>query len=488
MVNGQALQESWSESQWFESHNGHSNVTALSSLNHLNHTLELSFKTLCLASTLTGTSNSPLPADDRDAVAITFIRIESIDGRPSLSHAGLIVSVDQIKQQIIGVVGSLSGLLEETSHASPTHRPDSESDPDEQIPYNAIDDETTKLKYLENELNALSLTVDKQKALVYQLSRLEDPEASDEILHCRNVRCLAGQIYSKAKSCVHFIIVHLTPKASGGKPEAAVDPDCYWNHSRQARMYAAMKGQKLCSEDYALSRSELSPKPNSKHENDARPTNASTSSFSTSYTTSNSTDAAHNILVPISVIASLFCLSCFATHLHRNCCTPRARAERAARREERRTRWQYAKLAQKHKWRTWWSKRLGRNNEAFSTDYEEKRSMIQEQEQRLENAMQVEISRIRRETVQFDEEAAQGPYFVESLPPYRSRAGSGRPPSYTSQPRSNNLIAVVERGASETNRELEDVFSASDITPDSSIANLSRRNSSDTLHTEHSIV
>lgn len=57
---------------------------------------------------------------------------------------------------------------------------------------------------------------------------------------------------------------------------------------------------------------------------------------------------------------------------------PRRRAERAARREERRTKRLYAKAACKHKWRTWW-KGLTFRQQA-SDDYEEKRETILEQE------------------------------------------------------------------------------------------------------------
>lgn len=57
---------------------------------------------------------------------------------------------------------------------------------------------------------------------------------------------------------------------------------------------------------------------------------------------------------------------------------PRRRAERAARREERRTKRLYAKAACKHKWRTWWKGLTFRKQSA--DDYEEKGDIILEQE------------------------------------------------------------------------------------------------------------
>lgn len=419
-------------------------------------------------------------------MAFTFVRIDAIDGRPSLSGAGFTVSIDQRQQQIVGLLSSYKGRLDRVLQAPPASS--SESGSDHQLFHGSFDDEAAKLKYLQNELDALTVTTNNQKALVDELTRPQQTEAILKIERCHNVKCVAKHIYEKAKSCVHFVIVQLSPKNAKDNSEPAVDPDCYWTHSRQARMHAAMTGQKLCSGDDTPSHTEKPSTSAPKHNYNGRPGSSSTTSYSTSYSTSSSTDTIHHILVPIGVVASLLCLSCFTVHLHRHCCSPRAKAERAARREERRTRRQYARLACKHKWRTWWNQRLGRNTKPFSSDYEEKRSLIQAQERILENAMQDEIQRIRREAAHFDEECAQRVDPAESLPPYRSRAGSGRPPSYTSQPEPSASATVVPSVATRTNRELDDVYPALEITPDSSIANLSRRNSSDTLHTEHSIV
>ncbi|EXJ81704.1 hypothetical protein A1O1_07769 [Capronia coronata CBS 617.96] len=71
---------------------------------------------------------------------------------------------------------------------------------------------------------------------------------------------------------------------------------------------------------------------------------------------------------------------------------PRRQADRAARKEERRTRKLYRKAAYKHKWATWW-KRYQRHRS--NDDYEEKREMILEQEGGLEDVMRDEIRTLR---------------------------------------------------------------------------------------------
>ncbi|OAG36262.1 hypothetical protein AYO21_09576 [Fonsecaea monophora] len=73
---------------------------------------------------------------------------------------------------------------------------------------------------------------------------------------------------------------------------------------------------------------------------------------------------------------------------------PRRRAERAARWEERRTKRLYRKAACKHRWRTWWKSFLNQD----TSDYEEKREMLLDQEVVIEEedgGLQKEIRTLR---------------------------------------------------------------------------------------------
>ncbi|KAL9050543.1 MAG: hypothetical protein Q9162_006570 [Coniocarpon cinnabarinum] len=457
------------------------NVSVISSINNINHTLQLSSTSSCLPGALAGVSNSPLPLARVDGIQVTHVYIEAIDGNLSTSNSGFTVSFDRSSQQIIGYL-----TVPETSHGLDSERSDSSStvtDDTDSEPNSAAldtDDESLKLQYLENELDALTAAVRKQKAVV-EAARHADETATP----AQSDKCLTGRIIQGARRLIKLASQRLSQNTKS-PADTAVDPDCYYTHSPQSRMFAAMKEVKLCS-NAAFGSQEAPP----------RPTPKTSSSYggssSSSYTSSGSgTDTLHSILAPIGVAAAFLCLSCFTVHLHRRCCNPRARAERAARREERRTQRQYARLARQHKWRTWWNQRIGRNNTGSSSDYEEKRFLIRAQEQRLEDAMQNEIRRIRVEHGDIDEEAAD--IQPESLPPYRSRAGSGRPPSYTSEP--VQVVpgsTVVGHLVNDVTCGLEDGLArhpspVSDITPDSSVANLSRRNSSMTLHSERSVI
>merc|ERR1712169_34309 len=84
-----------------------------------------------------------------------------------------------------------------------------------------------------------------------------------------------------------------------------------------------------------------------------------------------------SLLLLVIVSAILFKLIKAKTSWYRD---PRRQAERAARREERRTKKLYRKAACKHKLSTWWK----RYQTKPSDDYEEKRQMILEQEGILE--------------------------------------------------------------------------------------------------------
>lgn len=91
--------------------------------------------------------------------------------------------------------------------------------------------------------------------------------------------------------------------------------------------------------------------------------------------------------------ASLTGLACIFSFIRRNCCTLRQRTERRATREERRTARQYRRLARRHAWKKWWNG--SEDDWDRRADYEEKRALILDQEDRLEEAMQEEIRNLR---------------------------------------------------------------------------------------------
>lgn len=95
-------------------------------------------------------------------------------------------------------------------------------------------------------------------------------------------------------------------------------------------------------------------------------------------------------LIPPLLLFIILCSIIFLTirRLNLLCASPYSRASRASAREERRTRRAYRRAELEHAWRNWWNRY---RHPTCTNDYEEKRTLILEQEGVLEDAMQDEI-------------------------------------------------------------------------------------------------
>ncbi|KAF2639661.1 hypothetical protein P280DRAFT_470286 [Massarina eburnea CBS 473.64] len=98
-------------------------------------------------------------------------------------------------------------------------------------------------------------------------------------------------------------------------------------------------------------------------------------------------------VIALEIVVGLLCCGCIVTTIRHRCCSLRSRTERATLLEERRTVRAYRRAARQHAWRNWWHGNW-RDHERIE-DYEEKRSLIQDQEDILEDAMQEEIRQLR---------------------------------------------------------------------------------------------
>jgi len=138
-------------------------------------------------------------------------------------------------------------------------------------------------------------------------------------------------------------------------------------------------------------------------------------------------------------------------------------------------------------------------------DYEEKRSLILAQENVLEGVMQQEITQLRLahgivEDIVHAAEEGRLPTIDEisrviaadrrsrrsSPPTYRSGASSTQPPSYHTDDEESFMPVVNEYEFKPSGEGC--ALSGTDITPESSVVNLSPRNSCETLRTLYSAV
>lgn len=119
----------------------------------------------------------------------------------------------------------------------------------------------------------------------------------------------------------------------------------------------------------------------------------------------------------------ILCSIIFVTLRHYKlfCASQYYRASRASAREERRTRRAYRRAEREHAWRQWWNRY---RRPTCTSDYEEKRTLILEQEGVLEDAMQDEIrglqvaQEIIRDMVQAEEGRSQL-YHQTNLPQHQ---------------------------------------------------------------------
>lgn len=183
------------------------------------------------------------------------------------------------------------------------------------------------------------------------------------------------------------------------------------------------------------------------------------------------------------------------TTLFRSCTRT---ADRACRREERRNRRDHRRAALHHNWSTWWNRyRRPRN----SADYDEKRTLILEQEAILEDAMQDELRALRSahaivEEMYDAEEGRSRLYRAANRPgasvaeldaagsSRRGRSGSAGAMSLDSLPPPPRYEEELEGDLTVVDGfQYTPSSSSVDNTPDSSVIDCSPRVSSDTVRT-----
>ena len=430
----------------------------------------MSSSVTCVQGNSSGSDQRSQALEDPDDVETTSLKVENIDGRPSQSNCGLTLSFNRKSRQIIGLWPAPdANEVPLNSQPEPSRAP---AHDDHEAAEPSIDDEIRRLRYLEDHLSELKRVVGDQKDFVHGLAKQKVIGAKQELKQCRDVTCVLKTFLRKLKGSVHIIYLRFGPhEPSRGFDHFPGTP--HWPDMRPASAHCSVSGEDP--------KGSCSPPLHSSHNG------GHSSCFG------HSNRASDILYTSMILVASLLCIGCIFTICHYRCCNPRARADRAARREERRTRRQYRYLARRKEWRDWWNQRVRRNHAPSSSDYEEKRSLIVAQEAVLESAMQNEIIRLQRahgadgDMVSAAEEGRSSTSRTESRPPsYRSRTSSGRPPSYHEVDNDGGRGRVGV--ARYTPSAAGDTPEGTDFTPDSSVAGVSPRNSFETLRTELSVV
>ena len=377
--------------------------------------------------------------------------------------------------------------------------------------------EISELKALEAEVQKLQeIIAGKRKYIDSQVSK-ETQNFKEELQNCNNWTCVAKTLADGAHGAWRILYVRLRPDHShhhDSSPMGRPEDEAYhqvWRAGAQNQGKLRIEAESLPPPPPPVPESEGAGRPSSpapaRHGAPRLPPPDSP------------------FVIALEIVLGILCCGCIVAAVRNSCCSARTRVERAAAREERRTRNEYRRAARKHAWRKWW--RGNWRDQERIDDYEEKRSLIQHQESVLEEVMQEEIRQLREvhgvvnDLVSQAEEGRvvtyphnychcshsnsipQAPYSplsttstypptsipeapsrplsrTDSLPGYRSDASSsGAPPAYEEDEDVSDSVANGFRHYS--SRASTTSATSSRWTPDSSIVDVSPRPSAETL-------
>jgi hypothetical protein len=464
--------------------------------NSLQRNLDLEWNSTCLHGNET----------TDEAAQVLTLSIKAIDGKVLNTPSGFTVSFRQQTSppSLLRFVPAIDPSASDTSVAQSWREPpahlrlvfsdDSASEEETSAADQSLEDDIRELRALQVELQQLQQAIARKKGRINSQLRKEVNSLTEQVNHCHGLACIAKAVAHKAQGAWRIALVHFKQHGDQdmGRPE---DVNVY----AQTKGFAAQK-----SGGTVKIESDLRPYEESSNELPPRPNKPSP------------------YIIALEVTLSLLCCGCLVAVIRHKCSSLRTRTDRAAAREERDTAAAYRRAARKHAWRNWWRGNWRKDRERIE-DYEEKRALIQEQEDVLEDAMQEEIRQLRaahdvvNDLVRDAEEGrvmghsscnchrTSHPYSpsiastypptslpeipsrplsrTDSLPSYRSDPPS-EPPNYDSEV---DMEGVVANGFRQYSSSITRSETTSHWTPDSSVVDVSPRPSAETLRYPQSV-
>lgn len=479
----------------------------------LQHDLDLEWESACLHG----------EQETDDAAQVLTVNIKSIDGKAlSTPYPGFTLSFKQASPPELLRLQSTPDLLASTRERAESWRhppsnlrlviPKKESVGSTATPDSAgLEDDIRELRALEAEAQKLQDAIAGKKKYIKSQIKQKTQNFKGELRDCDNITCIVKTIADGAHGAWSILLIHFRPghsqqdhnSSSMGRPE----DDAYHRVWRAGSHQQGNIKVEATAAQSSPSPSET-PQPSNAHHGAPR-----------------MPPPESPFVIAIEIVLGVLCCGCIVTVIRNRCCSARTRVERAAAREERRTRNEYRRAARRHAWSKWW--RGNWRDQQRVEDYEEKRSLIQHQESILEDAMQEEIRQLRavhgvvNDLVSQAEEGRvvtyphnycsysrshpvpQAPYSplstastypptslpevpsrplsrTDSLPGYRSDTSSrGAPPAYEEDEDVSDSVANGFRHYSSSMSTTSGTSSR--WTPDSSIVDVSPRPSADTL-------
>ncbi|KAF1968117.1 hypothetical protein BU23DRAFT_558809 [Bimuria novae-zelandiae CBS 107.79] len=351
----------------------------------LQHDLDLEWESACLHG----------EQDADDAAQVLTVNIKSIDGKALTSpYPGFTLSFKQTSTpKLLRLESSPYLFANIKEHAESWRQPpptlrlalpkqaglETTGNPSQ----SQLEDEIRELRALEAEVQKLHKAIAEKKKQIHSQVHKEANNFKEELRNCDNISCIVKTIANGAHGAWRVLYVRLRPThhdpPSMGRPE----DDAYhrvWRAGKQGNMRIGSEG--------LPPRPSPSVQPDGSEHHQALPDNGSQPHGGPRMPSPESP-----FVIAMEIVLGVLCCGCIVAVVRNRCCSARTRVERAAAREERRTRNEYRRAARKHAWRKWW--RGNWRDQQRTDDYEEKRSLIQHQESVLEDAMQEEIRQLR---------------------------------------------------------------------------------------------
>lgn len=385
-VNGVALAQVWDGPRA----TGEGSFRSTPSGSHLPlHDLGLSWEADCLVADSQGQDH---PFSHQDSAQLLTVTIQSVDGVKIDVESGFTISfrpVNPLELLRLSVAPHAEVKLPEQSEAwrdpAPHHRlasTNSEASIDDSFddyhPQDAsLRERIKELKRLEAEEAELKRLIREQKHFIKEQMKAEMRLFKTEIQQCDNLVCFFNKVLNGAKGAIKVVYYRLKPDENS------------FGHGH-GHDHPPFEQAEQSTQHFSATDPPPPPPPPTPHAPHERPHDRPHHDFHPP-PREHGPPPHPSWAIALEVILGLVFLGGLFTCLHHCLCTPRARRDRAASREERRNVRAYRRAARLLRWRRWL---YGLDQERID-DYEEKRALILDQEDILEADMQDEIRMLR---------------------------------------------------------------------------------------------
>ncbi|KAF2017981.1 hypothetical protein BU24DRAFT_421011 [Aaosphaeria arxii CBS 175.79] len=330
-----------------------------------------------------------------DAAQLLSLTIKAIDGKPLENPSGFTISYKQLsppellRLERAPQLSAKDAVNAEAWREPPAHLrltlPAGQENGAISVDDNVettIEEDIRELKALQAEVEALhKIIVEKQKSIQ---AKKGNKTLKQELQQCHNITCVVKVIGDKAHGAWDVVYVTIRPghKSNDSPSDMGRPEDRYHRLGNHKQTPESTKFHDHDSKEKAQTETEE--------------VHASEDSVPDPFNGNSSQTGSKNVyIVALEIIVGVLCCGCLMSVIRHRCSSLRTRTERAARREERDSARAYRRAARKLRWQNWWNGRRTWRDQERIADYEEKRSLISEQESILEDAMQTEIRQLR---------------------------------------------------------------------------------------------